>query len=70
MKSAFNIVLRQDACEPICFKPGIVLDTTEVYSMALVLTTLIFSQCHRIMGKLELVKLYGEFRTFSMVDYI
>ena len=46
----------QDTCEPICFKLGIMLNTTKHYSLIPVLMTLMFTQGHRITGKLELVQ--------------
>ena len=32
MESSFNIML-QDACEAICFKHGMMLNTTKLYSL-------------------------------------
>ena len=56
MKYAINIVLRQDTCELICFKLGMTLNTTEVYSLIPAWKTLMFTQGHKITGKLELVQ--------------
>ena len=32
MKYSFNIDMYQDTCEPVCFKLGMVLYTTKLYS--------------------------------------
>ena len=32
MKYTSNIIMCQDTCEPICFKLGMMLNTTELYS--------------------------------------
>ena len=29
----FNIIMCQDTCEPVCFKLGVMLDTTQLYSL-------------------------------------
>ena len=51
-----NIVLCRDTCEPICFKLGMVLDTTTLYSLIPVCMALMFTQGHGGTGKLELVQ--------------
>ena len=47
-------VLCLDTCELICFKLGVMLDMTRLDSLIPVWMTLMFTQGHRIMGKLEL----------------
>ena len=42
-----------DACEQICFKLGMMLDMTRLYSLIEILMTLMFTQGHRGMGRLE-----------------
>ena len=54
MTYTFGIVVCQDTCEPICFKLGVMLNTTEVCSLILVWIIVSFSQSHWVMGKLEL----------------
>ena len=57
MRYAFNIVLCRDTCELICFKPYTMLDlyTTKLYGLVPVWMTMMFTQGHRVTGKLELV---------------
>ena len=33
MKYSFNIVICEDTCQPICFKLGVMLNTTELYTL-------------------------------------
>ena len=54
-KYIFNIIMCLDTSEPICFKLN-VINTTKFYSLIPVWMTLMFTQGHRIMGKLELVQ--------------
>ena len=56
MEYSFNIVMLRDACERICFKLGMMLNTSKLYSLSPVWMTLVFTQGHRITGKLELVQ--------------
>ena len=56
MTYMFNIVMYRDTCDPICFKLGMMLHTTKLYCLIPVWMTLMFSQGHRIIGKLELVQ--------------
>ena len=56
MKYMIYIILHQDTCEPMFFKFGTMLGMTKVYSFIPVWTTLMFTQGHRVMGKLELVQ--------------
>ena len=56
MEYSFNIVMLQDACERICFKLGMMLNTSKLYSLSPVWMTLVFTQGHRITGKLERVQ--------------
>ena len=58
MKYTFNISVCRETCEPTCFKLSMVLDTTELYSLIPVLMTLMFTQGHRVMGKLEIMQLF------------
>ena len=51
-----NIVLCLDAYEPICFKFGIMVDMTKLYTLFAVRINLMFTQGRRGMGKLKLVK--------------
>ena len=46
----------QDTCEPICFRLGMMLNTTKVCCFIPVWMTLIFTQGHRVMGKVDLVQ--------------
>ena len=56
MKYTIYSVLCQDTCEPICFKLSIMLDMTQLYSLISVWMILMFTQGHRVMGKLECVQ--------------
>ena len=56
MKYMFNMSMWQNTCETICFKLGMMLHTTMLYGLILVWMTLMFTQGHRITGRLELVK--------------
>ena len=56
MKYMFNIVMCQDTYEPICFKLGIKLNMTKLYSFIPVWMTLMFTQGHMVTGKLEFVQ--------------
>ena len=51
-----NVILCQDTCELICFKLGLMLNTTELYTLIPVWMTLMFTQDHRVTGKLVLVQ--------------
>ena len=53
IKYMINIVVCRDACEPICFKLDVMLGMTKLYNLIPVWMTLVFTQGHRIMGKLE-----------------
>ena len=55
-KYTFYIVLWKDIYEWICFKPGMVLYTTKLYSKIPVWMILMFTQGYRVTGKLELVR--------------
>ena len=75
MNSTFNIVMCQDTCKPICFKLGMMLDTTELYSLIPVWITLILIQGHWFIGKRKLVqssvvKWHEVTQMFMMVDYV
>ena len=48
----------EDTCDPVCFKLGIRLHTTELYSLIPVSMTLMFIQGHRVMGNPELVQYF------------
>ena len=56
MKYAFNIVMCQDTCEPICFKLGVMLNTAEFYSLIPVWMILVFTQGQRVAGNRDLVQ--------------
>ena len=47
IKYMINIVKCQDTCESVCFKLGMMLDTTKLYSLIPVWMTLVFTQGHR-----------------------
>ena len=49
---AFNIVPCRDTAEPICFKLGMKLNTTTLYSLSPVWMTLVFTQGHMDTEKL------------------
>ena len=52
MKYIFNIAMCQDTCEAICFKFGMMLDTTKLDSFQIpVWMTLMFTHGHRVMEK-------------------
>ena len=51
----FYSVLCLDTCEQICFKLGMMLDTTRLYSFIPAWMTLMFTQGHRFTRKLELL---------------
>ena len=55
MKYTFNVVICQDTCQSVFFKLGMMLNMTNVYSLIPVWMTLMFTQGHRAMLKLELV---------------
>ena len=59
-----NIVLCQETCEPICFKLGIMLDTTKLYSL---IPVWMFPQGHRIHS---IVELHESTWMFLMFDYV
>ena len=46
-KKQLNIGMHLDACEWIWFKLGVMIDTSVLYSLLLVLSTLILIQGHR-----------------------
>ena len=52
----FTVCPRQDICEPICFKLGIILDMIKHYCMIQVWMTLTFMQGHKVMAEVELVQ--------------
>ena len=56
MNCTINIIMCQDTCERICFKLGMMLNTTKLYTLIPVSITLVFTQGHRVTGKLELVQ--------------
>ena len=57
MEYAFNIVICHDTRELICFKLGMMLNTTKLYSLIPSWMTLMFTQGHSVtIGKLELVQ--------------
>ena len=56
IKYALNIIMCPDTCEPICFKLGMMLNTTKRYSLIPVWMASIFTQDHSVMRKLELVQ--------------
>ena len=53
MKYIINIVLCQDTCKPICFKLGMMLDMTKLYSSVWVWMTSMFTQGHRKAGTVQ-----------------
>ena len=55
-KTMFNIIMCQDTFEPICFKLGMMLNTTKLYILIPVWMTLMFIQGHRVTGNLEFVE--------------
>ena len=52
----FIIVMCKDTFEPIGFKLVMVLNSTELYSLIPVWTTLMFTHGHRVTGKIEVVQ--------------
>ena len=54
----FNIIMCQDTCELICFKLGMMLNITKLYSFIPMWMTVMLTQGDRVLGKLELVKLF------------
>ena len=56
MKYTLNIVMCHYTWEWICFKLGMMLNTTKLYSLIPVWMTLMFTQGHMVTGKLELVQ--------------
>ena len=61
------------ACEPICFKLGMMLNTTKLYSLILVWMALMFARGHRAIGKVELVQSLcckAASQMNMMVDYV
>ena len=55
-KYMFDMVMCQDTCEPISFELGMMLNTTDLYSLIPVWMTLMVTQGHRVAGKLEIVQ--------------
>ena len=75
MKYTFNIVMCQDTCELICFKLGMMLYTTKLYSLIPVWSTLIFTQGHWVTESYNfcnhsVIKLHEETQMFTMVDFV
>ena len=64
-----NILLCQDTYEPIHFKLGMLLDMTKLYSLISVWMTMMFTQGHKVMGKLELVQSFFEKLHEATVHY-
>ena len=58
MKYVLNIVLYQDTCERICFRFSMMLNRTILYSLIPVWMILMYTQCHRVTGNLELVQAF------------
>ena len=56
MKYTLYIIVCQGTCELICFKLGMMLKTTKLYSVIPGWMLLVFAQGHRISGKLEFVQ--------------
>ena len=56
MKHIFNIAMRQDTCKSFCCKLGVMLNTTELYSLIPVQMTSVLTQGHRVTGKLDPVQ--------------
>ena len=54
----FNSGLCLDSYELMCFKIGVMLDMTKRYSLVPVCMTLIFSQGHKVTGRLEFVQFF------------
>ena len=74
IKYTINIVLCLDTCKPIYFKLGVMLDTSNLYSLIPASVTLVFTQGHGATGKLELVQSFIEkpneaTQLFTMLDY-
>ena len=59
-KYTIIIVMCQDPCEPFCFRSGMMLYTTTLCSLISVWLTLMFTQGHRVTGKLELCHSLGK----------
>ena len=55
-RNMFSIIMCEDTWEAICFKVGMMLNTTKHYSLIPVGMILMFFQSHRVTGKLELVQ--------------
>ena len=55
IKSMFNVVLCQDTGYQICFKLGMMQNTTEPLSLLPVWMTFLSTQGHRVTGNLELM---------------
>ena len=56
MKHANNFVLCKDICDPIGFKPGLMLDMTKHYSVIPLWMTLMLTQGHRVTEKVGLMQ--------------
>ena len=56
IKYTIKIVMCQDTCEPICFRLGVVLNTTKLYHLIPVWMTLMVTQGHRLTGRVEFVQ--------------
>ena len=74
MKYMFSIVVCWDTCELICFKLGLMLSATKLYSLVPDWMTMMFTQGHMVMGKLELGQSFCCKVAWSnsnlMVDYV
>ena len=55
MKCTISIIMCQDTCELICFKLGMILNTTKLNSLIPVWMTLMFTQGHGVTGQVEIM---------------
>ena len=69
IKYMINIVLCWDICEPICFKLGMVLYMTKLYTLIPVWMTLMFTQGHRKAGIVQSVCCKVAWSNSNVHDY-
>ena len=71
----FMVIMCQDTSELICFKLGMMLNTTQLYTLIPDRMILMFLQGHGVKGKVNLyghsvVKLHEATEMFVMVVYV
>ena len=68
IKYMISIVLSPGTCKLICFKLGVMLDMTKLYSWIPAWMVLMFTQGHKVSHSVE--KLHEPTQIFLIVDYV